>query len=272
MSTYATQLDVANYIEGWVAGDPAALERLIKRAEKDVDHILGQGSLTDAIIGISLSNATGQNFALGLNWRGVGYVSPPISWNALGVDVVAALQNMTNGLGARLPPGVWSMAESKYANQQWAFGPLPGVPVVVEAINSLGGQALPDLTIVNNGLSGIDAQITIQTIVGGGLRVNPYQLPATYSDALRNATCAQVEYRYTMGEDFFVRAQWNSVSGPEFKTTGKLPRIGPKVLQELQGTDLIQRGARARPGTSTGRQKVFAPSGTTPFPDDWRSI
>lgn len=41
MATYATQADFEAYVEGWVTDDPAALERLLERAERDVDLIFG---------------------------------------------------------------------------------------------------------------------------------------------------------------------------------------------------------------------------------------
>ena len=51
--------------------------------------------------------------------------------------------------------------------------------------------------------------------------------------ALMRATCAQAEYRIQMGPAFFRKAQHASVSGPKFSTSGMLPRIGPKVAEEL---------------------------------------
>ena len=41
MATYATQADFEAYVEGWDTTDPAALERLLGRAERDVDGLLG---------------------------------------------------------------------------------------------------------------------------------------------------------------------------------------------------------------------------------------
>src|SRR5947209_3258876 len=62
-----------------------------------------------------------------------------------------------------------------------------------------------------------------------GRRLDPTLLTVDELAALKNAVCAQFEYRLEMGRKFFVRAQWNSVNGPDFTTTGKLPYIGPKV-------------------------------------------
>ena len=65
-------------------------------------------------------------------------------------------------------------------------------------------------------------------------------------ERLKLATCAQVEYRVAMGEEFFARHQYPSVSGPEFTLQGQLPLIGPKVASELEsfayaivGTDWV---------------------------------
>ncbi len=41
MATYATQADHEAYVEGWVTDDPAALERILQRAERDIDRVLG---------------------------------------------------------------------------------------------------------------------------------------------------------------------------------------------------------------------------------------
>lgn len=41
MATYATVADFEAHIEGWVTTDSAALERVLVRAERDVDRVLG---------------------------------------------------------------------------------------------------------------------------------------------------------------------------------------------------------------------------------------
>lgn len=43
MATYATQADYEAYVEGWQTIDVAALERLLRRAERDIDYLLGPG-------------------------------------------------------------------------------------------------------------------------------------------------------------------------------------------------------------------------------------
>lgn len=71
-------------------------------------------------------------------------------------------------------------------------------------------------------------------------RFTPSSLTQDNRTTLARATAAQVEYRVVMGDDFFTRAQYASVNGPEFSTTGTLPRIGPRVYDELAGSDLLQ--------------------------------
>lgn len=41
MATYATRADFEAYIEGWTTTDPAALDRILIRAERDVDRVVG---------------------------------------------------------------------------------------------------------------------------------------------------------------------------------------------------------------------------------------
>lgn len=65
------------------------------------------------------------------------------------------------------------------------------------------------------------------------LKLVPANLSLRDREAIRDATCAQAEYRIEKGERFFRQAQHQSVSGPQFSTTGTLPRIGPKVAEEL---------------------------------------
>lgn len=73
-----------------------------------------------------------------------------------------------------------------------------------------------------------------------GLKLAPLELATADRVTLRDATCAQVEYRMTMGEDFFIRPQYAEVDGPEMATKGVLPRVGPKVWSELEGSNLLK--------------------------------
>jgi hypothetical protein len=41
MATYATQADFEAYVEGWETDNPAALERWLLRAERDINDLLG---------------------------------------------------------------------------------------------------------------------------------------------------------------------------------------------------------------------------------------
>lgn len=66
------------------------------------------------------------------------------------------------------------------------------------------------------------------------------KLDTTQRDTLKRATCAQVEYRYTMGPQFFIRAQRAKTKGPEFETEGALPEFGPGAWRELEGSGLLK--------------------------------
>jgi hypothetical protein len=61
-------------------------------------------------------------------------------------------------------------------------------------------------------------------------------------EALSRATCAQVEFALAMGVDVLVGAQDNIASlGSITFRPGPLPRIGPRVPEELAGHGLIIR-------------------------------
>lgn len=72
-----------------------------------------------------------------------------------------------------------------------------------------------------------------------GLKYDPVALEMWRAAALNRATCAQTEYRLSMGEEFFVRAQHTTERGPDFSVSGQLPYIGPKVYRELAGAVLV---------------------------------
>jgi hypothetical protein len=121
-------------------------------------------------------------------------------------------------------------------------------------------------------LEGTDIRVSVAQMVGGGLKVDPYQLAVSDRMALRRATCAQAEYRDQMGAAFFTMPQYKTVSGPEFNVSGRRPRIGPRVMDELASTDLIQRGARAAISTQANRAFAYMPIGDLGIADDWRAI
>jgi hypothetical protein len=100
-----------------------------------------------------------------------------------------------------------------------------------------------------------------------GRRLDVSQLADDELDALKRAVCAQFEYRQLMGYEFFAKAQWQTVSGPDFNTTGRQPYIGPKVWRELSGTfSWRQLGARARPGRYRRGTGGFFTPGSLPWP------
>lgn len=75
-----------------------------------------------------------------------------------------------------------------------------------------------------------------------GRKFDPAQLLDWQAAALRRATCAQAEYRWALGEDFFRRARPSHVKGPDFETFDRAPVIAPKAVRELQGAGLIVLG------------------------------
>lgn len=85
-----------------------------------------------------------------------------------------------------------------------------------------------------------------------GLKITVADLQTWQAAALSRAVCAQAEYRFKMGEDYFVRGQHQEVIGPDFQAKGKLPRFSPKAMEELQGAGLVRLQGRATPGRRTG--------------------
>lgn len=75
-----------------------------------------------------------------------------------------------------------------------------------------------------------------------GRKLDPASLWDWQAAALRRATCAQAEYRWALGEDFFRRSRPTHVKGPDFETFDKQPVIAPKAIRELQGAGLIVLG------------------------------
>jgi hypothetical protein len=270
MTTYATRTDFEGYVDGWVTTDADALDRLLQRAESDVDSLFPAGVLTNSLQGIVMNGVDDGDFSLSFEWYGDTYLTGGISCNADLGAVLIALNTAATVQGVRVPDG-WRAPQVPRDGVAWARGPLPEIPVVVEASNHLGGQVIPTLIVDDSGLTGDDdLAVTIVSHRGGGTRLDVWQLTPAQRAKIRDATCAQAEYRYLMGEDFFRRAQWQSVSGPEFTTQGKLPLIGPKVKRELQGVGLLQTSARARLTRPSDVQLAYMPAGGTPIPDDWR--
>lgn len=73
-----------------------------------------------------------------------------------------------------------------------------------------------------------------------GRKFDPTTMEAVQRDALMRATAAQVEFRIAMGDRFFIRPQHESSSGPDYSVTGKLQRIGPKAMEELELSGLFR--------------------------------
>lgn len=73
-----------------------------------------------------------------------------------------------------------------------------------------------------------------------GRAYDPADLAPLQADALRDATCAQVEYRVEMGEEFFRRPRYEAVTGPDFQTTGRAPWLAPKAARILAGSGLVR--------------------------------
>lgn len=65
-------------------------------------------------------------------------------------------------------------------------------------------------------------------------------------ERVRDATCAQAEYRRLMGEDFFVESQPASTQGPDFTEEGRAPKYGPKARDELSDGGLMKLTGRMR--------------------------
>lgn len=57
MPTYTTQADFEAYVEGWVTDNPAALDRLLERAERDVDSVIGYSATRNQTTGLKLNPA-----------------------------------------------------------------------------------------------------------------------------------------------------------------------------------------------------------------------
>ena len=82
-----------------------------------------------------------------------------------------------------------------------------------------------------------------------GRALVPSQLAPREAALLSNAACAQAHYRQVMGDEFFVKPQFQKVTGPDFTTEGKLPRIAPEARSQLQASGLVRltTSTRTRP-------------------------
>ena len=87
------------------------------------------------------------------------------------------------------------------------------------------------------------SQRDIDAAVGGwtayddtGLKFASTELTLTdaQDQQLRMATCAQVEYRMTMGDEFMVRDQYDSQGGSAFSTVGQLRKVSGASYTHLR--------------------------------------
>lgn len=131
-----------------------------------------------------------------------------------------------------------------------------------KAFSTLHGS-LQDEEIVNllkNATMDIDATVgSTMDILEDGRKFDPSTMTTVDARVLSRATCAQAEYRKEMGERFFIRGQYSSVSGPDYNTQGKLPRVGPKVWDIISGTNILRLTTQwARAGTNVPPWQDFA--------------
>ena len=94
-----------------------------------------------------------------------------------------------------------------------------------------------------------------------GRKLDPTTLTYSERRALVRATCAQVHYRFEMGEDFFTRPSV-ATSGPEFSMAQPASHVSPQTWRELAGSGLV------RNTTSAQRGRAIAP----PWGDFARNI
>jgi len=93
----------------------------------------------------------------------------------------------------------------------------------------------------------VDRQLGFYIIdAATGLKFSPAALtvfPMAQRDALRRATCAQAEFRLAQGEDvegMMIGADDGVAAvGPVSFSRFPVPRIGPKVAEELAGSGLV---------------------------------
>src|SRR5262245_2307703 len=83
----------------------------------------------------------------------------------------------------------------------------------------------------------------IETGTWAGRKLDPATLTFAENRSLYRATCAQAQYRFEQGEEFFTRPAFNQVTGPEFTTSGMPGHVGPLAMRELSGTGLPRRMA-----------------------------
>lgn len=94
----------------------------------------------------------------------------------------------------------------------------------------------------------VDSYLPGPIIEDTGLHVDPATLLTWQVQRLRDATCAQAEYRLELGEEFFQQSSNDEViQGPDFTISGRRSRFSPVAAQLLRTASLLVMGARAVP-------------------------
>jgi hypothetical protein len=75
---------------------------------------------------------------------------------------------------------------------------------------------------------------------------NPQALTAAQIIALKDAVACQALYRAELGEAEWLHGSFDSISGPDFATTGKRDRVSPQSKSLLANAGLLVRSARIR--------------------------
>ena len=87
-------------------------------------------------------------------------------------------------------------------------------------------------------------------------------LSLTKARLLSQATCYQVEYRMTVGDDFMVREQYEATSGPGYGTAGTIRKVMGAAYTKLHAAGLLSLTSRA--SNSEGRYRGTLPSASHP--------
>lgn len=259
MSTYASAADVVNYIESYTIEDAFAVERLLQRSERDLDRLIrplhNRGLAPTTVVSID-SALTAGTFTP--SWGGQAGTTVPYNDNgtaftaSLQAAILAYVANVDTDLV--LPTDTFEYGPSPFPNDGAPYVVVTGTnpwtiawdPAFVE--DNFPGFVMPAITLNTSALTPTS---TGSALLVEGLKVYPpMDLTANQAIALSHATCAQFEYRNEMGPDFFVRAQYPTIKGPDFATTGKLPFIAPKAVRELTNSNLLYTQGRAMAGSA----------------------
>jgi hypothetical protein len=252
---YVVNQDFEDYVEGWNTTNSEALARLLARAERYID-LLGAGrpiQQADAIqdVGIHFTAPpTGGSFVAAFTINGIRYTTQPISYNARYFEVANAINGARSVENAHMPGSVQT-----YEGPLTPFvpsGPLPYTHIVVAFTGTAGATRISQGEIISSALTGGEGVTPfIEQVCPGGPwngRFNPSQLlEYNQLESLKSAVCAQAEYMFNMGPKFFVEEQYSNVSGPDFSTKGKLPKIAPKARREMALAGLTVTMARSHP-------------------------